>query len=398
MGLMRVSLLLCAATLAALPPVVAQQAPWPTNGWARSTAQAQGLDPAPLDSLHRRIGSGAFGNIDRLVVVRNGYLVMSERYARDYREISRGRRSPIGCGSDACTDSSQVHAFNYLHPSFHPWWQGRDVHTLQSVTKSVAATLVGIAVTRGEIAGTGVPLLSLLRDYDATGTDPRLARATLADLLTMRSGIEWHEQDRPLDSTNTTLQLEGSRDWVRFTLAQPMDADPGTRWAYNSGGSHLMSAIVRGATRTDPAQYAERHLFGPLGIRDYHWKREPAGLPDGEGGLYLEAQDLAKIGYLYLRGGQWDGRRILAEDWVRAATARQVDSVNTARFGYGYQWWRLDRDGVEVWAGLGFGGQFLVVLPRQDIVAVVNSWNVFGDRVAGILGPLLAALTRASGT
>ena len=394
---MRVPFLLCAVTLAALPSVLAQQAPWPTNGWARSTAPAQGLDPAPLDSLHRRIGSGAFGNIDRLVVVRNGYLVMSERYPRDYRDVSRGRRSPIGCGSDACTDSSQVHPFNYLHPSFHPWWQGRDVHTLQSVTKSVSATLVGIAITRGEIAGTGVPLLSLLGGYDVSRSDPRLARASLADLLTMRSGIEWHEQDRPLDSTNTTLQLEGSRDWVRFTLAQPMDADPGVKWAYNSGGSHLLSAIVRGATRTDPAQYAERHLFGPLGIRDYHWKREPQGLPDGEGGLYLEAEDLAKIGYLYLRGGEWDGRRILSEDWVRAATARQADSVNAARFGYGYQWWRVDRDGVEAWAGLGFGGQFLVVLPRQNVVAVVNSWNVFGDRVAGILGPLITTLVRAAG-
>lgn len=395
---MRATLPLLAATMAALPALQAQQAPWPTRGWARSTPQAQGLDAAPLDSLHRRIGSGAFGNIDRLVVVRNGYLVMSERYPRDYRDISRGRRSPIGCGSDACTDSSQVHPFNYLHPSFHPWWQGRDVHTLQSVTKSVSATLVGIAIARGEIAGTGVPLVSLLGGYDLSGTDPRLARATLADLLTMRSGIEWHEQDRPLDSTNTTLQLEGSRDWVRFTLAQPMDADPGVKWAYNSGGSHLLSAIVRGATGTDPAQYAERHLFGPLGIRDFHWKREPQGLPDGEGGLYLEAEDLAKIGYLYLRGGAWDGRRILGEDWVRAATARQADSVNAARFGYGYQWWRVDRDGVEAWAGLGFGGQFLVVLPRQNMVAVVNSWNVFGDRVAGILGPLITSLLRAAGT
>ena len=394
---MRLILLVFAATALALPSLAAQQAPWPTRGWARSTPQAQGLDPVPLDSLHRRISAGTFGNIDRLVVVRNGYLVMSERYARDYRDVSRGRRSPIGCGTDACTDSSQLHPFNYLHPSFHPWWQGRDVHTLQSVTKSVAATLVGIAVTRREIAGTDVPLLSLLGEHDVSRTDPRLARATLADLLTMRSGIEWHETDRPLDSTNTTLQLEGSADWVAFTLAQPMDADPGVKWAYNSGGSHLMSAIIRGATRADPAQYAEQHLFGPLGIRDHHWKREPRGLPDTEGGLYLEAEDLAKVGYLYLRGGLWDGRRILSEDWVRAASARQVDSVNTARFGYGYQWWRVDRDGVEAWAGLGFGGQFLVVLPRQDVVAVVNSWNVFGDRVAGILGPLITALARSAG-
>lgn len=390
--------LLAAAVVALTPPVLpAQTAPWPTERWATSSPEAQGLDDAPLAELHRAIQTGTYGHVDRLVVVRNGYLVRSERYARDYRAISRGKRSFIGCGTDACQDSAAVHEFNYLHPDFHPYYRGRDVHTLQSVTKSVTATLIGIAIGRGEIAGTDARLLDFLGAYDLSRVDARLRRATLDDLLTMRTGIEWHEMDRPVDSTNTTFQLEASRDWVQFTLDQPSDADPGEKWAYNSGGSHLMSAVLRQATGMTADRYAETRLFGPLGIRDYHWKRTPSGLPDTEGGLYLEAEQLAKIGYLYLRDGVWNERRVLPEGWVAAATARRVQQVGPSGWGYGYQWWRLDRDGVAVWAGLGFGGQFLLVIPAHGLVGVVNSWNVFDEEVRGVLVPFRDALLASAG-
>jgi len=367
-------------------------APWPTNGWAVSTPSAQGLDASPIMQLHGAIQAGTYGYIDRLVVIRNGYVVQNERYSQDYRSISRGRNGPLGCGVDACTGTTFQHEFNYLHPDWHPYYQGRDVHTLQSVTKSVASTLIGIAITRGEIAGTDVPLLSFFEDRDLSRVDDRLHDATLEDLLTMRSGIEWHETDRPLDETNTTLLLERSNDWIAFTLAQPMDARPGEKWVYNSGGSHLMSGVIRRATGRFADAYAEMYLFRPLGIRDYHWKKTPKGFPDTEGGLYLEAEQLAKLGYLFLKGGMWDGRRVVSEEWVQRATSRVVDRVNQAGWGYGYQWWRLDRDGVEVWAGLGFGGQFLLVLPQYQLIGVVNSWNIFGGNYPSILSAFQSAL------
>lgn len=371
-------------------------APWPTDGWASAAADSQGLDPAPLRALDEQIAAGTYGFVDRFLVVRHGFLVFDGRYDHDYRAISKGTRSAIGCGWETCRDSSAIGEFNYLHPEFHPWYRGRDVHTLQSVTKSVAATAVGIAIGQGAIAGVHVPLLSFLADYDLSRVDPRLHRATLADLLTMRLGIAWHETDRPLDSTNTTARLEWSADWVQFTLDQPMDAQPGAEWVYNSGGSHLMSAVIRRATGMTIDAYAEHHLFEPLGIADYYWKREPRGLPDTEGGLYLRAADLAKVGYLYLHDGVWDGARILPEGWVDSATARRVNGVGNDDWGYGYQWWRPDRDGTEVWAGLGFGGQYLLVLPQHDMVAVVNSWNVFGGRARNLLGPVLDALIAAA--
>ncbi len=355
--------------------------------WERATPGDEGLDPAPLLALDSAIRAGEFDNVDRLVVIRNGRLVLSESYPLDYRQISSGF-------------DMRPHQFNYQHPDWHPYYMGQDVHSLQSVTKSVTSSLIGIAIGRGEIPGVDVPVLLLLEDYDVEVPDDRLETATLDDLLTMRLGIEWHEQDRPIGPENTTIQLEFSDDWVEFTLSQPMDSDPGERFNYNSGGSHLMSAILREATGQTVEVYAEEYLFRPLGIDTYHWKREPAGLPDTEGGLYLEAEDLARFGQLYLDDGVWNGERILPEGWVEASVTRYVDDVAPENpnwnAGYGYQWWRLDRDGIEVWAGLGYGGQYLLVLPEQRIVGVANSWNVFGPHTP-VLGAFLEALIGSAG-
>lgn len=373
------SFLIAAFLLAVASPCLGQ--PWPTGSPA-----AEGLDPAELQVLDERIRQGDFGLVDRVVVVRNGRLMVNATYSQDYREISAGRINAIGCGY-GCDDPAWDHQFNYLHPDWHPYHQGRNVHTLQSVTKSVAATILAAAIFQGAIGGVGDTLVSYLDDFDLSRVDADLRRATLQDLLTMRTGIEWHETDRPMDLTNTTIALERSDDWVRFTLDQPMDAAPGEKWAYNSGGSHLMAAIVERATGHRMDKYAEEHLFGPLGITDYHWKITPAGRPDALGGLYLEAIDLARIGMLYLQDGVWEGRRILPEDWVRDATRRHVDNP-----GYGYQWWRPDPFGVEVWAGQGFGDQYLLVLPESDTVAVINSWNLFGGRRASLRNELVRVL------
>lgn len=354
---------------------------------------SQAPAPVALALLDTAIRDGQYGNVDRLLVLRGGVPLIDRTYSRDYRAISKGQDSPLGCG-EGCTDPNRMHEFNYLHPNWHPYYAGSNVHTLQSVTKSIAATVIGIAIGRGDIKALDQPLLDFFKDLDLSKVDPRLRRATLADLLTMRSGIEWHEQDRPLDDTNTTMQLERSRDWMQFTLDQPMDADPGTKWTYNSGGSALMAGIIRAATKRHLDDYAAEYLFRPLGIRAVHWKKTPTGHPDTEGGLYLTAEDLAKIGTLYLKDGVHDGRRILPEGWVRGATTRHVKAV-APNWDYGYQWWITSRDGADIWAGRGFGGQLLIVIPARDTVAVVNAWNIFGGRAANIFTPLIAALTPA---
>ena len=357
-------------------------------------AWPQGISASQFAELDREVESGVYGNIDRILVVRGGHLVVDERYSRDYRAISRGHHGPLGCG-EGCTDSTAMHEFNYFHPNWHPYYQGRDIHTLQSVTKSIAATLIGIAVGEKRIAGVEVPFLSFFKDRDLSRVDPRLHKATLHDLLTMRSGIEWHESDRPLDETNTTYQLEKSRDWIQFTLDQPMDAAPGTKWTYNSGGSQLLSGVIRTATGRFIDEYARETLFRPLGIHEFHWKKTPTGHPDTEGGLYLSAEDLAKIGLLYLRDGEWEGKRILPRGWVREATTRHVTGL-PGGWDYGYQWWLTTRGGRAVWAGRGFGGQLLIIIPSRDTVGVVQSWNVFGAKARPIFEPFLSVLMEPS--
>ncbi len=362
---------------------------WPTTGWPVVAPDSPAARSEALAAIDRDIRTHVYGLVDRLFVVHQGRAIVNHRYARDYRAISKGRVSPIGCGF-GCADPAWNHHFNYLHPDWHPYFQGRDVHSLQSVTKSIAATIIGVALGRGEIKTLDAPFLGYFRDRDLSKVDPRLHKATIEDVLTMRSGIEWHEQDRPLDQMNTTIQLENSKDWIGFTLSQPMDADPGTKWVYNSGGSMLLSGIIRSATGRFIDEYANDHLFRPLGIKEWHWKRSPTGHPDTEGGLYLGAEDLAKLGYLYLHRGVWNGRRILPEGFVERATSRLAKPNPTT--DYGYQWWLSRRGDVDVWSGRGFGGQFLIVIPSKDIVAVINAWNVFGLPARNLMNPLVDAL------
>lgn len=340
--------------------------------WQWSDPAAEGLDAAPLEALHEAIEAGDYGNIDRMVVVRNGKLVISERYPRDYREISRGHDSYLGCGWETCDDDRASDPHNYFYPEMHPYHRGREIHTQQSVTKSVVASVVGIALLRGELQGLDAKLLPFFDDYDLSAVDERLHDATLDDVLTMRTGISWQG---PLA---VSLVMEHSDDWIQFTLSRPSDAAPGDKWVYNDGASHLLSGVIRRATGLHLDAYAEEHLFDPLRITDYYWKKTPSGYADAEGGLYLDAEDLARIGQLYLQDGTWNGRRILAEGWVDAATTEHVERVDDSDWGYGYQWWVRDRRGVEIWAGRGFGGQLLYVLPAYDLVSVMNGWNVFG--------------------
>ena len=132
----------------------------------------RGSCAARFAELDREIESGVYGNIDRLLVVRGGHLVIDERYARDYRAISRGQKGPLGCG-EGCSDPAAMNEFNYLHPNWHPYYQGRDIHTLQSVTKSIAATIVGIALgQQGRSPSVDVPFLSFFKDRRSLQSGP----------------------------------------------------------------------------------------------------------------------------------------------------------------------------------------------------------------------------------
>jgi CubicO group peptidase (beta-lactamase class C family) len=196
----------------------------------------------------------------------------------------------------------------------------------------------------------------------------------------------------------TTKTDHESSDWVKFTIDRPMSEEPGTRWNYNSGASALLAYVFHRATKTDIEEYAAKNLFAPLGIERWFWKRSPHGLADTEGGLYLEARDLAKIWYLFLENGVWDGRQIVSSDWVKASVTPAI-SVSPAPNApkYGFKWWLYPdpRDNTKfIWSGSGFGGQVPMTFPTDDMVVVFNGWNILPGRPAL---PRAAVTTRARG-
>ena len=360
-------ILLMAALLGTTPGLGQSTGGWPTEGWKTSTPEAQAVDVAPLAALDAEFAAGEHGYIDGMLVIRNGFIVYEKSYQNDYDKLFEGR-------------DSRRWQYNYYDPEWHPYYKRSSLHTMQSVSKSVTSALIGIAIERGEIPGTEVAVAGYFDDYQPAVADPRWAAMTLRDLLTMTSGIAWDEDSVPYtDPANSCAAMEGSSDWIRFVMDQPMAADPGSTYVYNSGVTVLLDHILWKATGLHAEDYARQHLFPVLGIESHYWKTTPTGHTDTEGGLYLEPNDLAKIGYLYLHDGVWDGKRLLPEGWVAASTRPHVRS-DWNDFMYGFQWWLLPYEGEGqryAWAAIGYGGQRLLVVPELGLIAVFTGWNIY---------------------
>jgi CubicO group peptidase (beta-lactamase class C family) len=330
-----------------------------------------GIDPAVIHDLVADIEAGDYGLIDHFTLIRHGRMVADYHFEQDYEAI-------------ASAYDTTNHQYNYDHPEWHPYYRDTDLHTLQSVTKSVTSVALGIAIDQALISGVDAPAMSFFEVYEPDLSDPRRSAMELEDLLTMRSGIEWSEDTPYTDPNNSCILMEASEEWVPFVLGHPMDAEPGTTWEYNSGASVLLGKIVDVATGHRVDEWTREQLFEPIGIDEFHWKITPSGEVDTEGGLYLSAPDLARIGYLFLRNGMWGDTRIVSQEWVAASTSPIVSDIRPENgrsdSGYGYQWWIPDHDGENtlVFSGNGYGGQFLVVAPDFDVVAVFNGWNIHG--------------------
>ena len=365
----------------------------------RSSFEKEGIERGPIDSFLKEVNKGTYGNVDRILLIKNSSLVLDTSYTNDYKKISHGVNSLMGCGFNTCKDSTIFGEYNYYHPFWHPYYKNSSLHTLQSVTKSIGSLLIGIAIDQGKIPSTNVPLVDYFTDYDTTKIEELLKKATLENLLSMKIGIKWREIGTSYtDSTRNSRSLEASNDWVQYVLEQPMDTLPGTKWIYNSGASQIMSVIIKKATSLHLDEFAEKYLFKPLEIENYHWKRTPNGFPDAEGGLYLEAEDLAKIGQLVLNKGVWEGKQIVSSKWIEKSTSRFSDTTQVPDFGYGLQWWRPDRNGIDVIMGAGYGGQSVIIIPEFKMIAVTYCWNAFHKEItdirSSIISPLIAANKR----
>ncbi len=322
---------------------------------------------AVIDSINSEINNGEYGLIDRFMVVQNEELLADFKYEQDYESIAQKY-------------DTTNHQYNYNHPNWHPYYKQTELHTLQSVTKSVTSILLGIALDLNEDYNVETKAMPFFKGYAVKSQDKRKNNITIEDLLTMRSGLKWNEDDytNPLNDCDL---MESSNEWITYVLNKPTDTIPGTRFEYNSGASVLLGKIVRIITGKRIEKWAEEKLFKPLGISDYYWKETPDGEIDTEGGLYLKAEDLAKIGSLFLNRGKWNDKQIVSESWVTASISPVVNDVNPnnkSKIGYGYQWWIPEHTNgrSNVFAGNGFGGQFLMMAPEYNLIVLFNGWNI----------------------
>jgi Beta-lactamase len=187
----------------------------------------------------------------------------------------------------------------------------------------------------------------------------------------MTSGLDWRE---PLTNAppETMLQMERSRDWVGFILDRPMAQVPGLAFNYDSGTWHLLSAILSKKTGQSTENYAKQKLFAPLGISDVSWRHDPQEISTGGYGVFMHPRDMAKIGYLYLHGGEWAGQKLLPPSWVDKVYHASVDMRigTTPTFRYANGWWTIPDK--HAYMAVGFLRQLIVVLPDVDMVVVVT--------------------------
>jgi len=318
----------CSQAAATETPDVLQESngAWPTQGWQASAPEAQGMDSGVLAAMLEDIQRQGH-NIDSVTVIRNGYLV-----------------------ADA---------------AIYPYEQDTK-HIIHSCTKSIVSALIGIAIEQGYIDGVQTPVLDFFPGRSAENIDENKKSMTLDDLLTMSSGLNC--RDSYLYRWSGLNEMRASSDWVQHMLDLPMAEAPGTRFEYCNGASFLLSAILTETTGMSAHEFADKYLFGPLGITDVIWPINPQGINIGWGELRMRPQDLAKIGYLYLRGGEWDGEQIIPSSWVEESTQKHISG--TLEDGYGYQWW-VDDSGI--FMAVGYAGQFIFVVPEEELVVVFNS-------------------------
>ncbi|NPD89311.1 MAG: serine hydrolase [Asgard group archaeon] len=331
----------------------------PIDQWEVSSPEEQGLNSTMLKEIGESPGSG----IHSILVVRNKKLVF-EKYYND-----------------------PTH--NYI---------AENKHVLFSATKSFTSALVGIAIDKGFIQSVDQKVLDFFPEYDFDNVDSRKEEMTLKHLLTMTSGLTWSETPY-LDYIS---EMYFSNDSVQYVLDKTMFSNPGTYYFYNSGGSHLLSAIIHQTTGQSTLEFAIENLFEPIGIErnDVIWMSDTQGSAFGGIGLFLTPRNMAKFGQLYLNEGKWNEEQIIPKDWINESTTNQIGHIGYFRGthsmdGYGYQWWTSSS--LNGFTALGYMGKFIFVLPEEEIVVVFTSFvdpSVIFNVVDKIINTILPETNR----
>ena len=310
-----------------------------------TSPQSVGFDPIKIDALRAAIHDNTYKNIHSVLVVRNGLVAVE-----DYQP---------GAGEDGKLRD----------------YTSATLHEIHSATKSVNSILIGIARDQYTSCSVDQKISTFFPELSDVFTSAGKCDITVKHLLAMSSGLSWNEEEVSYtNDQNDHVRMNRSADPVRYVLERPMIAIPGAEFRYNSGISIVLGEIIHRVSGMPADDYADKHLFKPLDITDYHWLKYPNGTVQTGGGLWLRPRDMAKIGLLMLNHGRWNGQQIVSRQWVQDSVMQQVRGRT-----YGYQWWlgSLHNGGQEVFTfgALGRGGQFILVLPELQMVTVFTGWN-----------------------
>jgi len=394
----------CLASLSAVSLPAAGQAAspasaptFPTKAWPQGTPASVGLDEEVLKALDADIAVGKYSLTDSFRIFRCGTEVFARQYQHDYGQLYAKEAKTKGPLNARLTGR-----YNYYDPEWHPFYHGTDMHTMQSVSKTVTSIVFGVAITRGDFkASLNTPVLKYFDVAKVKNVDDRKRHMTVENLLTMTSGMNSEELFYPENSDspeNDFVHMEASDDWVQYAINEPLVEEPGKNFTYSSADTELLAYVFQKETGQDIDAYADKYLFAPLGIKHF-WKRDYVGTVDTEGGLYLSGEGLAKLGLLYLKSGLWGGQQIVSADWVGQSVAPHVSMPYTVEWGrlqYGFSWWLYPVNGEYAWVATGFGGQELMVFPRQSLIAVFTGWDLNDADIVPLVPRLLSAVREAT--
>ncbi len=240
-----------------------------------------------------------------------------------------------------------------------------------SVGKSVTSATVGIAIEEGLIPGVDEPMTTWYPEL----ADAGLGDMTLRDVLQQSSGQQWNENYEPGTGESNIIQmLAAESDQLAYAVAQPKAYEPGAEFQYSSGTSMLLSGVVEQATGMPVDEYAQEKLFDPIGMSKVDWWRDAEGHTLTYCCVDTTSRDFARIGLLYLNGGRWGERQVASEEWVTESLTPSDASDGI----YGYQWWLSPAEDMpdDMFMAQGFDGQYIMVVPGEDLVVVRNGTYV----------------------
>ncbi len=266
---------------------------------------------------------------------------------------------------DASKDTDMHHFMALRHGkvicecNFAPYPKGM-WHITHSMCKSITGMAIGMLIEEGKLK-LNENIYDIFSDHMNTFSKIFRPVITVENLLTMTSGVTFNESG-----------IVSGNDWLGSFLNASVNGKPGTEFQYNSLNTYVLSAIVTKRTGETLTEYLTQRLFGPLGITKYYWETCPKGITKGGWGLFLCAEDMAKLGQLYLQKGKWNGQQLVSEYWIEISTARHLKTQNDT-YGYGYQLWMEQRPGSFEYNGML--GQNVIIYPDMDMVLVTNAGN-----------------------